>query len=150
MSRSIHMDHIKMMDVCMKSSLDDRNITASGSLTTQVVTRSDSTWPSDLFPLTSTWPFDLIYTSNLHPVTSSIISTLLDPLNFLFRSNLYSLTAKHWPLIWPLTSNVLFDLKCAIWPEMHCLTLNVLLVDPSYCTLFRIISTVRSLELMIS
>jgi hypothetical protein len=37
------MDHIKMMDVCMKSSLDDRNITASGSLTTQVVTRSDST-----------------------------------------------------------------------------------------------------------
>ncbi|XP_023336022.1 nuclear pore complex protein Nup133 [Eurytemora carolleeae] len=33
--RSIHMDHIKMMDVCMKSSLDDRNITASGSLTSQ-------------------------------------------------------------------------------------------------------------------
>ena len=36
------MDHIKTMDVCMKSSLDDRNITASGSLTSQVVTRSDS------------------------------------------------------------------------------------------------------------
>ena len=33
--RSIHTEHVKVMDACMKSSLDDREITASGSLTCQ-------------------------------------------------------------------------------------------------------------------
>ena len=58
------MDHIKMMDVCMKSSLDDRNITASGSLTSQVVQNQKATLPPDLQ-----------YTSDLYPLSFDILLT---------------------------------------------------------------------------